>query len=495
MRKIFKLPYIILFALVLSACSAVPVNNDSASNHAPEIAGLQPTNTITATSPAPTATLTPMPTLTAEPTVYIPPTQRPDCNAAELVSQDLRRHTRDPEVEGRKFTIILRLTNTGSCIWTKAYQLIVAQNQGMEIEEAQNFTEIALPGETVDLEITLVVPDEPDDYNAIWLLQDAHGDIFGLGPDRNELITMDVLVTKYTAVVNVNDWLFPAEGCFGQVSRSPLPRFGRLMHDPQWMPWASRMLDPEWPSNFYSDWYPETVQFWTKPNGGDGRFPYSKEWLQYLRVLQANDEAAVWIARVAAGLFNKGNDFIPILNLGKLEKEPVAESISSGGNVVLILEISGDAGRLEMLYFDYSPPSLSEINYFTTPWLITKFTSVSIDGVLGNAGGINVYFPNLSKDLNGYWVDMQRVELFPHIPYCAKMEEDVTVYQYANLKSDQRGVIPIGERMLIREYLPQGSEVWGRIYEGWILLEYQVDGRPVYPTSWTLETRPPILFR
>src|SRR3989337_2857479 len=78
------------------------------------------------------------------------------------------------------------------------------------------------------------------------------------------------------------------------------PRFGRLMHDPQWMEWPSRMADPDWPRGFYYDWYPETVKLTTGPKSGDGAFNYTREWLEYLRELQPNDYAATWIARVAA---------------------------------------------------------------------------------------------------------------------------------------------------------------------------------------------------
>lgn len=284
------------------------------------------------------------------------------------------------------------------------------------------------------------------------------------------------------------------EVCAGEPKQIALPRYARLVHDPQWMPWPSRMADPDWPSGFHSDWYPETVQLWTRPKGGDGRLPYSKAWLEYLRAIQPNDEAAVWIARIAAGLFNPGNDFIPILNLDELEKEPVAEGISSGGNVVRILEIKKNSGRVEMLYFRDSPPSRFDVNYLTMPWLVTKFTSISIDGEVGNAGGIDVYFPNLAKQKGGYWVDMQRVELFPALPFCAQVKETLSVQKSPGDGARRLRVLVSGQEVVVREYFLQGSDVWGRINDGWVRLVYQVDGQPLYPTSWSMETRPPIMF-
>jgi len=272
------------------------------------------------------------------------------------------------------------------------------------------------------------------------------------------------------------------------------PRFGRLMHDPQWMEWPSRMADPDWPRGFYYDWYPETVKLTTGPKSGDGAFNYTREWLEYLRDVQPNSSTATWITRVAAGLFNAGNEFIPIHQLDQLKNEPVAESISSGGNVVKILEIKNGSARIEMLYLHKDPPDVSDVNYQNKPWLVTKFTSVSINGQLGNAGGIDVYFPNVAKVKKGYWVELKRVELFPALPFCAVVESSLNAHSSPSIFASVTGSVSVAQSVYILEYLPQGSDVWGRIDGGWIILEYLNDGVPIYPTSWEMATRPPILF-
>ncbi|MCW5876794.1 MAG: hypothetical protein KIS85_07920 [Anaerolineales bacterium] len=284
--------------------------------------------------------------------------------------------------------------------------------------------------------------------------------------------------------------------CDDQSSSQRLPRFARLMHDPQWMGYSSRMAAPDWNKNFYYDRYPQTVQLFLNPKSGDGRLRYSAEWLEYLRELQPNDNAAVWIARIAAGLFNpSGNVPIPILDLSQLKQEPVAESISSGGNVVKILETRNGSGRIEMIFMREAPPDPGYMNYRNFPWLVTKFTSISIDGELGNAGGIDVYFPNLAKQQEGYWVDLRRVEFFPPLPFCATARQDVLVLSSPGGLAKRVGILPAGGSASIREYLPQASDVWGRLDEGWVRLLYlDPAGYPVYPTSWQMETRPPILY-
>ncbi len=288
----------------------------------------------------------------------------------------------------------------------------------------------------------------------------------------------------------------PAVAACDVEAASGLPRFARLMHDPQWMPWPSRMGDPEWPRGFGDDWYPETVPLSATPRGTKASVRYTVDWLEYLRALQPNDVAAVWIARIAAGLFNnQGNEFIPILDLDQITQEPVAAGISSGGNLVKVLEIRNGSVRIETLFIKTSPPDPNKINYHTTPWLITKFTSVSVTGDLGNAGGINVYFPNLSTLEGGDWVSLDRVELFPLLPLCATAIADVPVLNTPKGLAKRVSMLSAGQTVIVRAYLAQGSNVWGQTDQGWILLEYlNAYGRPVYPTSWDMETRPPILF-
>ncbi len=273
------------------------------------------------------------------------------------------------------------------------------------------------------------------------------------------------------------------------------PRFARLMHDSQWMPWPSRIANPDWPRGFSLEWYPETVPLWVNPKSGDGSVTYTIEWLEYLRDIQPNDDAAVWIARIAAGLFNKGNPDIPILDLSKLDELPRAEGISSGGNVVLILETRNGSARIKMIDIKENVPDPENFNYSNVPWLITKFTSVSAEGANGNAGGIDVYFPNLANNDCGYWVEMDRVELFPKLPFDAVAQRDIAFFNEASPSSGGSGSLGAGGTIKILEYLPQGSDVWGRTDRGWFLLEYQIQGQPVYTTSWSMQTNPPMDIR
>ena len=109
-------------------------------------------------------------------------------------------------------------------------------------------------------------------------------------------------------------------------------------------------------------------------------------------------------------------------------------------------------------------------------------------------GGIDVYFPNLAKNTDGYWVELKRVELFPALPYCASVKETLVLHNAPSIYAKAAGKLVAGDQIVIREYLPQGSNVWGRTDAGWILLEYLSRGAPVYSSTWEMETRPPISF-
>ena len=305
------------------------------------------------------------------------------------------------------------------------------------------------------------------------------------------ILATAVLVTNLAAAASQP----VAAGCNGEPQNRDYPRWGRLKHDPQWMEFPSRMADPDWPRTYYLNWYPETVPLYTGPHSGDGQISYSKAWLEYLRDLQPSDAAATWITTISAGLFNRQNQSaIPIFNLDQLKVQPIAESISAGGNVVKIQEIKNGSARIETVRATNKAATPSSLSYQNKPWLVSKFTAVSIDGQLGNAAGRDVYFPILSKPGKNLWVELKRVELFPMLPMCVVLDSGRAVYS-APRTGNKVTTLAAGQSVTLFEYMPQASNVWARVSNGWILIEYLADdGTPVYPTSWTMKTHPPIIF-
>jgi hypothetical protein len=54
------------------------------------------------------------------------------------------------------------------------------------------------PGGTLDISVDLVAPAKPGSYRGYWNLKTPDGKIFGLGPNANEPVWVDILVTTDT---------------------------------------------------------------------------------------------------------------------------------------------------------------------------------------------------------------------------------------------------------------------------------------------------------
>jgi len=53
------------------------------------------------------------------------------------------------------------------------------------------------PGETIDIQVTLLTPYEPDTYSANWMLEDPAGNHFGSGENGESPFTAIVVVEEF----------------------------------------------------------------------------------------------------------------------------------------------------------------------------------------------------------------------------------------------------------------------------------------------------------
>lgn len=83
---------------------------------------------------------------------------------------------------GESFTKTWRLQNAGSCTWTIGYLLYFENGSLMEGPLSQDLTsEPVLPGETIDVSVDLVAPQEIGLYQGNWKLRNVRGEGFGIG--------------------------------------------------------------------------------------------------------------------------------------------------------------------------------------------------------------------------------------------------------------------------------------------------------------------------
>jgi len=83
---------------------------------------------------------------------------------------------------GQVFTKTWRLKNSGACIWTSDYALVLVSGHAMQAPASVQITTDGVePGKTVDVSITLVAPKEPGEYQGFFKLRNNDGINFGLG--------------------------------------------------------------------------------------------------------------------------------------------------------------------------------------------------------------------------------------------------------------------------------------------------------------------------
>jgi len=85
---------------------------------------------------------------------------------------------------GEAFTKTWRLQNAGSCPWTIGYLLYFESGNIMGGPTSQYLTsQPVLSGETIDVSVDLVAPEEIGTYQGNWKLRNVKGEGFGIGED------------------------------------------------------------------------------------------------------------------------------------------------------------------------------------------------------------------------------------------------------------------------------------------------------------------------
>lgn len=235
---------------------------------------------------------------------------------------------------------------------------------------------------------------------------------------------------------------------------------------------------------------PETVPLSDQPgmSGKGPVIPIDKAWQNFDAQLNS-PKAFRWLLTPNAALVN--TDYGP-------GDEPQAESITFGGNVLLIDQIVGHYGHVRS--FDYSapPPSSTQaMNYQNYPQFIQKVTAIdSRTGAIRNPGAaLDVYFALLHK--TDLWIDMNEVEVFPELPISVSPQAWITrglrVHETCKVPSPEIDGLYPSQTAILTSYVPRGSDVLGLVNlsdgrTGCIALLY----RGTEYTGWHMDTVPPV---
>jgi hypothetical protein len=264
------------------------------------------------------------------------------------------------------------------------------------------------------------------------------------------------------------------------------PEYYRVKHDSQLekFDYRSRTAARDW--HGVSSETPETVPLFVLPEEGTGthRTKFPEELETFIDSLNKNNERTLrYLKANNTGLFNTAGF-------------PQLESLTMGGNVITLVEIENDWGKVHTLDPGqiYSP---EDVNYITYPDLIHKFVVVgwrktSKETYWTNPPPGDMYWPLVSS--RDIWISFERLEKFPDLP--VKVTANTIVYIQrtpgpANEPTLQR--LFKGQSATVVEYYPSGSNVWGKLRTGgWIALLWYPEIQDLqYPTTWTMETLPP----
>lgn len=268
--------------------------------------------------------------------------------------------------------------------------------------------------------------------------------------------------------------------------KTPKPEYYRIKHDSQLKvyDYKSRTGDENWSG--VGSQTPEVVPLFAQPKltSGTQRTKLTDDWETLIDALNDNNESKLrYLKADNTALFNSAGF-------------PQLESLTMGGNVITLDEISGEWGEVHTLD-PVQPPETEKINYITNPDLIHKFVVVgwrekSKETIWVNPPKGDLYWPLVSS--HPVWIPLERLEKFPDLPVKVTANRLVYIQTNPNLaNAPTTSRLSVGKTAVVVEYKPSGSNVWGRLKSGgWIaLLWYPTADDPQYPTSWKMETLPP----
>jgi Ig-like domain from next to BRCA1 gene len=97
---------------------------------------------------------------------------------------------------GNSFTKIWRLSNQGSCTWTKDYAAVWFSGERLgDVINVPLGREVA-PGENVDISADMVAPTTAGTYQSNWKLRNAGGVLFGIGPNGDAPFWVRIIVVQ-----------------------------------------------------------------------------------------------------------------------------------------------------------------------------------------------------------------------------------------------------------------------------------------------------------
>lgn len=102
---------------------------------------------------------------------------------------------------GATFTKTWRLKNVGTTAWGPGYELVFVRGDQMGGPPSTALPANVAPGQTVDLSVELTAASDVGLRTGFWLLRNPAGALFGVGPNGNEAIYVQIRVSAAPSVI------------------------------------------------------------------------------------------------------------------------------------------------------------------------------------------------------------------------------------------------------------------------------------------------------
>jgi len=99
------------------------------------------------------------------------------------------------------FTKIWRIQNVGTCSWSPSFSVVFVGGSQMSAPHSVGLSDYVNPGQTIDIAINMVTPNQNGHYQGFWQLRDPAGVLFGIGAQMQSSFWVDINVSgpTYTA--------------------------------------------------------------------------------------------------------------------------------------------------------------------------------------------------------------------------------------------------------------------------------------------------------
>jgi hypothetical protein len=218
---------LIISVLVLSACGGAATGTPTSTTTPVDVPAIftEAAQTVIAQLTEQAPTLTPTPLFTATPTlppatVVTPSPTVQKCEDAAFVS-DVTIPDGTQMAVNQHFTKTWRVQNTGTCTWITGFYLAFSYGEPMGGQTKVPLASAVAVGQTVDISVSLTVPDKTGKLTGAWAIFDDKGVNFG--PVLTVVINVGVASPTPTGSLTATSGLTATATLTPTVTPTPTP--------------------------------------------------------------------------------------------------------------------------------------------------------------------------------------------------------------------------------------------------------------------------------